>query len=144
MRRSISTSARRSNTSRCRKPLSSITLTAIPSISSTKGQGRQGKPQLDGRQTFVTTGETRGDQVAVLNGVKEGETIVTAGQIKLHNGIASDDQQFEFSPTADATPQCQCRIEQVEGHHEFHRYLHPPAGLATVVSLLILVLGLRA
>ena len=29
---------------------------------------------------------TRGDQVAVLNGVKEGDTVVTAGQIKLRNG----------------------------------------------------------
>ena len=38
------------------------------------------------RQTFVTTGATRGDQVAVLTGVKPGETVVTAGQIKLHNG----------------------------------------------------------
>ena len=29
---------------------------------------------------------TRGDQVAILRGVKEGDTVVTAGQIKLHNG----------------------------------------------------------
>jgi membrane fusion protein (multidrug efflux system) len=42
--------------------------------------------QLTARQTFVTTGATRGDQVAVLTGVKPGETVVTAGQIKLHNG----------------------------------------------------------
>ena len=38
------------------------------------------------KQSFVTTGATRGDQVAVLTGVKPGETVVTAGQIKLHNG----------------------------------------------------------
>lgn len=38
------------------------------------------------KQTFVTTGATRGDQVAVLTGVKPGEVVVTAGQIKLHNG----------------------------------------------------------
>jgi len=42
--------------------------------------------KLSARQTFVTTGATRGDQVAVLTGVKPGETVVTAGQIKLHNG----------------------------------------------------------
>lgn len=42
--------------------------------------------KLSARQTFVTTGATRGDQVAVLTGVKAGETVVTAGQIKLHNG----------------------------------------------------------
>jgi membrane fusion protein (multidrug efflux system) len=38
------------------------------------------------RQTFVTTGATRGDQVAVLTGVKEGDIVVSSGQMKLHNG----------------------------------------------------------
>jgi membrane fusion protein (multidrug efflux system) len=38
------------------------------------------------RQSFVTTGATRGDQVAVLSGVKEGDVVVTAGQVKLRNG----------------------------------------------------------
>jgi membrane fusion protein (multidrug efflux system) len=38
------------------------------------------------RQQFVTTGETRGDQVAVLSGLKDGQTIVTTGQVKLKNG----------------------------------------------------------
>lgn len=38
------------------------------------------------RQTFVTTGATRGDQVAVLSGVKDGDVVVTAGQVKLRNG----------------------------------------------------------
>ena len=38
------------------------------------------------RQVLVKTGATRGDQVAVLQGLKEGETVVTAGQIKLHAG----------------------------------------------------------
>ncbi len=37
-------------------------------------------------QTFVTTGETRGDQVAILSGLKEGELVVTRGQLKLKNG----------------------------------------------------------
>jgi len=62
-----------------------------------------GKPQLVARQTFVTTGPTRGDQVAVLKGVKEGEMIVTAGQIKLHNGtpLLIDNS---IMPTADAAP----------------------------------------
>src|SRR5271155_2836636 len=46
-----------------------------------KGGQDGGKPQLVARQTFVTTGPTRGDQVAVLKGVNEGEMIVTAGQI---------------------------------------------------------------
>jgi membrane fusion protein (multidrug efflux system) len=51
-----------------------------------KGQGAEGQPQLVAQQSFVTTGATRGDQVAVLKGVKEGDQIVTSGQIKLHNG----------------------------------------------------------
>ncbi len=37
-------------------------------------------------QTFVTTGPTRGDQVAILSGVKSGVEVVTSGQIKLKNG----------------------------------------------------------
>jgi membrane fusion protein (multidrug efflux system) len=37
-------------------------------------------------QTLVKTGLARGDQVQVLAGLKPGETIVTSGQIKLHDG----------------------------------------------------------
>jgi membrane fusion protein, multidrug efflux system len=72
-------------------------------IVDTKGTDANGKPQLIARQTFVTTGPTRGDQVAVLKGVNDGDTIVTAGQIKLHNGstVLIDNS---ISPTADATP----------------------------------------
>ena len=43
-------------------------------------------PKLVARQVFVTTGETRGDQVAVLTGVKQGDVVVSAGQVKLRNG----------------------------------------------------------
>jgi membrane fusion protein (multidrug efflux system) len=50
-----------------------------------KGKDAAGKPRLVARQTFVTTGETRGDQVSILSGVKEGDTVVTAGQMKLRN-----------------------------------------------------------
>jgi membrane fusion protein (multidrug efflux system) len=51
-----------------------------------KGKDAKGQPQLSAKQTFVTTGATRGDQVAVLTGVKDGDTVVTAGQVKLRNG----------------------------------------------------------
>lgn len=51
-----------------------------------KGKDANGQPQLVARQTFVTTGATRGDQVAVTSGIKDGDTVVTAGQIKLRNG----------------------------------------------------------
>jgi membrane fusion protein, multidrug efflux system len=50
-----------------------------------KGKDAASKPLLVARQTFVTTGETRGDQVSILSGVKEGDTVVTAGQMKLRN-----------------------------------------------------------
>lgn len=40
------------------------------------------------RQQFVQLGRTRGDFVAVLSGLKEGETVVTTGVFKLRNGQA--------------------------------------------------------
>jgi membrane fusion protein (multidrug efflux system) len=44
------------------------------------------KDTLTVTQVFVTTGETRGDQVSILKGIKEGDTVVTSGQLKLKNG----------------------------------------------------------
>jgi membrane fusion protein, multidrug efflux system len=49
-------------------------------------KGPDGKPILTARQTFVTAGPTRGDQIAILKGIKEGEIVITGGQIKLKNG----------------------------------------------------------
>jgi membrane fusion protein (multidrug efflux system) len=43
---------------------------------------------LVARQRFVQMGDTRGDQVAIVKGVKPGEEIVTSGQLKLRNGAA--------------------------------------------------------
>jgi membrane fusion protein, multidrug efflux system len=48
--------------------------------------GTKDAPKLVAKQTFVTTGDTRGDQIAVVGGLKEGDSIVTAGQLKLQNG----------------------------------------------------------
>lgn len=55
-----------------------------------KGQvkDKEGK-MVDGlvaQQVFVTTGPTRGDQVAVLKGLDEGAVVVTSGGLKLRNG----------------------------------------------------------
>ena len=47
-----------------------------------------GKRYLGARQQFVTLGAARGDQVAVLTGVKEGEVVVSAGAFKVRNGAA--------------------------------------------------------
>ncbi|WP_421994195.1 efflux RND transporter periplasmic adaptor subunit [Reyranella sp.] len=52
-----------------------------------KGKDPDGKPKLVARQVFVTTGATRGDQVAILKGVGEGDVVVTSGQLKLRNGV---------------------------------------------------------
>ena len=51
-----------------------------------KGQGANGKPLMVVQQKFVTVGETRGDQVAILKGVSVGDIVVTTGQMKLKNG----------------------------------------------------------
>jgi membrane fusion protein (multidrug efflux system) len=49
-------------------------------------KNEQGKDVLTAQQTFIQTGPTRGDQVAIVSGVKEGDVIVTSGQMKLKNG----------------------------------------------------------
>jgi membrane fusion protein, multidrug efflux system len=40
------------------------------------------------RQQFVTLGRTRGDQIAILSGIKAGDEVVTSGVFKLRNGAA--------------------------------------------------------
>ncbi len=56
------------------------------------------------RQQFVRLGEKRGDFVAVTNGLKEGETIVSTGVFKLRNGQPAvvDNRvapEFRLAPT---------------------------------------------
>jgi membrane fusion protein (multidrug efflux system) len=46
----------------------------------------KGKPRSIVKQRFVKLGATRGDQIAVLSGIKAGEIVVTGGQMKLRNG----------------------------------------------------------
>ena len=43
------------------------------------------EPILTVSQHFVTTGETRGEQIQVLKGLKKGDVLVTSGQLKLKN-----------------------------------------------------------
>ena len=50
------------------------------------GKKPHGKPELIAKQTFVTTGSVRGDQVSVLKGIKVGDSVVTGGQLKLKSG----------------------------------------------------------
>jgi len=51
-------------------------------------KGPDGKTYRGVRQQFVKIGESRGDQVAVLSGVKPGEEVVTSGVFKLRPGAA--------------------------------------------------------
>jgi membrane fusion protein (multidrug efflux system) len=48
--------------------------------------GASGQPEPTVRNVFVTTGATRGDQVAIVDGLAAGKRIVTSGQLKLRNG----------------------------------------------------------
>jgi len=51
-------------------------------------KGEDGKPYRGVRQQIVKLGPARGDQVAVLTGVKPGDEVVTSGLFKLRNGAA--------------------------------------------------------
>jgi len=48
----------------------------------------EGQDTLTAKSVFVTLGERRGDQVAVLSGLQAGQRVVTAGQMRLRNGSA--------------------------------------------------------
>lgn len=70
-----------------------------------QGTDDKGKPKFVAKQVFVTTGDKRGDQVAVLKGIKEGDIVVTAGQVKLHNGsLVTVNNDIQPSNEADPKP----------------------------------------
>jgi membrane fusion protein, multidrug efflux system len=49
-------------------------------------KGPDGKPKKVARQQFVRVGDARGDFVAILDGVTEGQEVASAGAFKLRNG----------------------------------------------------------
>jgi membrane fusion protein (multidrug efflux system) len=59
--------------------------------------------QLVARQKFVRLGERRGDLVAVVSGLDAGETIVSSGAFKLHNGSTLI-LRNDLAPTVEAAP----------------------------------------
>jgi len=65
------------------------------------GDGKQ--PPFKVQQSVVVTGDTRGDQVAVTSGVKEGEEVVSSGQVKLRNGMGVSINN-DVQPADDAAP----------------------------------------
>lgn len=52
-----------------------------------KGDAANAENGLVARQSFVQLGATRGDQIAVVEGLKAGDVVVTAGQMKLRNDV---------------------------------------------------------
>ena len=67
------------------------------------GDAKGGSPKPSARQISIKVGLTRGDQIAVLSGIKAGDEVVTAGQVKLRNGtpIKIDNA---VQPLADPNP----------------------------------------
>ncbi len=72
-------------------PQAAITFNAYGStvyVLEDHGKDAAGKTKLLVHQAFIKTGATRGDQIVVLSGLTEGQSIVTAGQLKLFNDAA--------------------------------------------------------
>jgi membrane fusion protein (multidrug efflux system) len=66
----------------------------------------KGNAKLLAQQVFVTTGPTRGDQVAILKGIEPGVQVVTSGQVKLKNGTPLIiDNKVQPSNSPDPKPQ---------------------------------------
>ena len=55
------------------------------------------------KQRFVTVGQKRGDQLVILTGLKEGELVVTSGQLKLRNDSPVKVNN-DVQPSNDAAP----------------------------------------
>ncbi|MYN26840.1 efflux RND transporter periplasmic adaptor subunit [Duganella levis] len=81
-------------------------LSPPPADSKDALKDEKGQAYLVAQQVFVTTGPTRGDQVAILTGLKEGQTVVTSGQLKLKNGTpVVIDNKVQPANSPNPTPQ---------------------------------------
>lgn len=69
----------------------------------TTAKDDKGEDVLTAQQTFIQTGPTRGDQVAIVSGVKEGDMVITSGQMKLKNGSSVKVDNTD-APLNDAAP----------------------------------------
>jgi membrane fusion protein, multidrug efflux system len=66
-------------------PLTAITYNSYGATAFVVTPGSDATSKI-AKQVFVTTGATRGDQVAVLTGLEAGQEVVTSGQLKLKSG----------------------------------------------------------
>jgi len=74
--------------------------TVFTAVKSKDGQS------LEAQQVFVTVGATRGDQAAVTSGIKEGDIVVTSGQLKLKIGtVLKVDNSVQPKDDPHPTPQ---------------------------------------
>ena len=93
---------------------------------------------------FVTTGEHRGDQVAILKGIKEGDTVSSPlARSSCSNGSPCGHQQRHRSPAMSPTLSPKTSKAVNSGMKFTDIFIRRPV-LAMVLSLLILVLGLRS
>ena len=68
--------------------------------------GPDGKKEKFVEQRFIRTGRTVGDFIAVTEGLKAGDTVVSAGTFKLRNGMGvTIDNSLAPQPTAAPTPE---------------------------------------
>jgi membrane fusion protein (multidrug efflux system) len=79
------------------------TVFVVGSLKSPKGDSYRGV-----EQRFIKLGASRGDQVAVLSGVKPGEEVVTSGVFKLRNGAAVQVNN-KVQPSNDPAPRVEDR-----------------------------------
>lgn len=63
-----------------------------------------GETQLTVERKLIRTGATRGDQVAIVQGVEVGDRVVTSGQLKLRNGSRVTINN-EVAPSNDPAPE---------------------------------------
>jgi len=82
------------------------TVFVVKSSDKKEDKDEKGNAKLLAQQVFVTTGPTRGDQVAILKGIEAGTQVVTSGQVKLKNGTPLIiDNKVQPSNSPDPKPQ---------------------------------------
>ena len=77
-----------------------------PEKTASVGEVEVPAPQLTVERRFVRVGPSQGDEVAILEGVKAGEQVVTSGQLKLHPDAAIKiDNSRPLTPAAERPKQ---------------------------------------
>ena len=77
-----------------------------PEKTASVGEVEVPAPQLTVERRFVRVGPSQGDEVAILEGVKAGEQVVTSGQLKLHpDATIKIDNSRPLTPAAERPKQ---------------------------------------